>query len=55
MSSAATMRFPAFRVPANFSSLSEFYLVMIPDTTETISVTVTSDYAAPGESIQHAL
>lgn len=50
LSSAATMRFPAFRVPANFSSLSEFYLVMIPDTTETISVTVTSDYAAPGEA-----
>jgi hypothetical protein len=49
LSTGNSMRFPAFRVPANFSSLSEFYLVMIPDTTEAISVTVTSDYASSGE------
>lgn len=39
-----------FKIPEDFTSLTELYLVMIPDTTEAISVTVTSDYGAVGEA-----
>lgn len=39
-----------FKAPDDFVSLSELVLVMIPDTTEAISVTVQSDYGASGEA-----
>lgn len=39
-----------FRIPDNFTTLTTAKMIMIPDTTETVQIDVTTDYGALGEA-----